>query len=192
MARNCGISEAKAALRRQARAARAQLFAGAAVDPAGPGRALARDWAGLVAPGAVAAFYWPLPQEADPRPAMAAHPGACCLPVVTGRGQPLVFRGWQPGAALVPGAFGALVPVAGAVCTPQVLVVPLLAFDGQGGRLGYGGGFYDRTLAVLRAEGAPLAIGLAFAAQQLPEVPREATDLPLDLIVTEAGTIRPG
>jgi 5-formyltetrahydrofolate cyclo-ligase len=130
--------------------------------------------------------------EADPRPAMAAHSGPLCLPVVAGRGRPLVFRAWMPGAPLVAGGFGAMVPAAEAAeLVPEVLIVPMLAFDRQGYRLGYGGGFYDRTLAALRAAGPVRAIGLAFAGQEVAAVPRGPWDVALDLIVTEAGVVAP-
>ena len=182
-----GIAGEKAALRRRARAARAAL----ATPPGVPGRRLAQVLAGLGPSGRVLAGYWPLASEADPRPAMEAHAGPLCLPVVEGPGRPLVFRRWDPGAPLRAGAFGVMEPVGAEVCLPGVLIVPLLAFDRRGRRLGYGGGFYDRTLAQLRARsGARIeAIGLAFAAQEVDLVPSEPTDLPLDLIVTEAEAI---
>lgn len=179
------LAAAKAALRSACKARREALE----VDREAPARRLA----GLLAAhrGRVLSGYWPLGAEADPRPAMRAHAGPLCLPVVLGRGRALGFRAWAPGEALVPGAFGAMVPEAGGEVVPEVLIVPLLAFDRAGQRLGYGGGFYDRTLAGLRAQGPRLAIGLAFAAQEVASVPCEATDAPLDLIVTEAGVIVP-
>ena len=131
--------------------------------------------------------YWPIRTEPDPRPAMSAHPGALCLPVVVGPGQPLAFRRWHPGAAMEPGAFGAAIPQDTTEITPQILIVPLLAFDARGYRLGYGGGFYDRTLQGLRASGPVVAIGFAYGAQEVDAVPIEPTDQPLDFIVTEAG-----
>lgn len=76
--------------------------------------------------------------------------------------------------------------------TPEIVIVPLLAFDRQGGRLGYGGGFYDRTLARLRETGAVLTIGFAYAGQEVPVVPMEATDVRLDMVVTERGVIGSG
>jgi 5-formyltetrahydrofolate cyclo-ligase len=90
---------------------------------------------------------------------------------------------------MVAGAFGVPVPAGGDWLEPEVLIVPLLAWDRQGYRLGYGGGFYDRTLERLRARGPHLAVGFAFAAQEVPEVPREPTDQRLDAVVTEAGVI---
>ncbi len=90
-----------------------------------------------------------------------------------------------------PGPFGAQVPAGGDWLRPDLLVVPLLAFDAAGRRLGYGGGFYDRTLAGLRAAGPVRAIGFGYAAQQVDEVPADATDELLDAMVTETGVIRP-
>ncbi|WP_295534943.1 5-formyltetrahydrofolate cyclo-ligase [uncultured Thioclava sp.] len=133
------------------------------------------------------AGYWPIRTEPDPRPAMTAHHGPLCLPVVVVPGQPLVFRRWHPGAAMEPGAFGAPIPQDKTEITPQILIVPLLAFDARGYRLGYGGGFYDRTLQALRAAGPVIAIGFTYGAQERTEVPTDATDQPLDFIVTEAG-----
>ena len=133
------------------------------------------------------AGYMPMRTEIDPLPAMAAHPGAVGVPVILGPGQPLKFREWSPGAAMVAGDFGALIPAEGGWIEPEVVIVPLVAFDARGFRLGYGGGFYDRTLEGLRARRPTLAVGFAFAAQELPEVPIEPTDQRLDAIVTEHG-----
>jgi 5-formyltetrahydrofolate cyclo-ligase len=108
------------------------------------------------------------------------------------RGRPLSFREWAPGCELKDGGFGTRIPVRGGWIVPEVLIVPLVAFDRRGGRLGYGGGFYDRTLAMLRAAGPTFAIGFAWGAQEDEDLPLEATDAPLDLIVTEAEVIRPG
>ncbi len=143
--------------------------------------------------GHVLSGYMPIRSEISPLPvmeAMAAH-GPLCLPVVEGAGRPLSFRAWAPGAALEKGVFGAMVPAGGRVLVPEVLIVPLLAFDARGQRLGYGGGFYDRTLEMLRARGDVLAVGFAFAAQEAARLPAEPTDQPLDAIVTENGVLRP-
>lgn len=174
----------KAALRARALAARAA---------GGDGNALTRHLAAALAPhrGKVLAGYWPMRGEPDPRPAMAAHDGPVCLPVVPGKAVPLVFRRWR-GEALVPGPFGTSHPGdSQPVMVPRVLIVPLAGFDGQGNRIGYGGGYYDRTLQLLRETGPVHAIGLAFAVQQLPQIPAEPFDQPLDLIVTDHGTIVP-
>ena len=150
---------------------------------------------GALRAGAVLSGYMPMRTEIDPLPAMCAHPGPVCVPVIQGPGQPLRFRAWAPDARMVPGPFGAEIPEKGEWRVPQVLIVPMLAFDAMGYRLGYGGGFYDRTLAALRAC-APgnrpvLAIGLAFAAQAVAEIPRESTDERLDAVVTENGVSLP-
>ena len=139
--------------------------------------------------GRVLAGYMPMRTEIDPLPAMAAHQGPVCVPVIPGPDMPLRFREWTPGCAMEAGAFGALIPAEGAWLEPEVLIVPLLSFDRRGFRLGYGGGFYDRTLERLRARGATLALGFAFAAQEVAEVPIEPTDQPLDAVLTESGLI---
>ncbi|TGN54969.1 5-formyltetrahydrofolate cyclo-ligase, partial [Paracoccus liaowanqingii] len=137
------------------------------------------------------AGFWPMRGEGDPRPGMAGHDGPVVLPVVTGPARPLVFRLWQ-GGALLPGPFGTSHPPESApVLQPAVLIVPLAGFDAAGNRLGYGGGFYDRTLELLRKSGPVTALGLAFAVQELPRIPAEPFDQPLDLIVTDRGPILP-
>jgi 5-formyltetrahydrofolate cyclo-ligase len=180
------LAEIKAAARTAAFAARKAAFA------AGQGQA-AEILADLLAAhaGKVLSGYMPMRTEIDPLPAMAAHQGPVGVPVIPGKGVPLRFREWTPGAAMVEGPFGARVPAEGAWLEPEVLIVPLLAFDRRGFRLGYGGGYYDRTLQMLRARRPTLAIGFAFAAQEVPEVPTEPTDERLDLIVTETGPIQP-
>ncbi|MFT4013040.1 MAG: 5-formyltetrahydrofolate cyclo-ligase [Paracoccus sp. (in: a-proteobacteria)] len=134
--------------------------------------------------GHVLAGYWPMRDEADPRPAMQAHAGPVCLPVVTGPARPLTFRRYD--GRLEPGRFGTRHPPAECPeLRPQVLIVPLAGFDRAGNRLGYGGGFYDRTLERLRALGPVTAIGFAYAVQEIRAIPVESTDQPLDLIVTD-------
>ena len=140
--------------------------------------------------GKVLSGYMPMRTEIDPLPAMAAHQGPVGVPVIIGKGMPLRFREWSPGARMVEGAFKALIPEDGAWVEPQVLIVPLLAFDSRGYRLGYGGGFYDRTLEGLRARHPVLAVGFAFSAQEVAEVPTEPTDQRLDAIVTEKGVTK--
>jgi len=137
--------------------------------------------------GVPLAGYMPMRTEIDPLAAMeeaAAH-GSVCVPVIQAAATPLKFREWSPGCAMEPGEFGAQIPKTGNWITPEILIVPLVAFDRKGGRLGYGGGFYDRTLELLRRERATMAIGFAFAAQESEILPLESTDQPLDLIVTE-------
>lgn len=144
------------------------------------------------APGKIVSGFWPIRTEIDTRPALAAIAAThdICLPVVAGAGLPLTFRRWRPGAAMETGAFGASIPADREELTPETLIVPLAAFDREGYRLGYGGGFYDRTLERLRRAGPVTAIGFAYALQEVDAVPHDATDQPLDAIVTEAGLRR--
>ncbi len=172
----------KAEARKAAFAARKEAFA------RGQGQAaeiLADFLAGQA--GKVLAGYMPMRTEIDPLPAMAAHQGPVGVPVILGPGQALKFREWSPGCAMQEGAFKAYIPVEGAWVEPEVVIVPLVAFDARGYRLGYGGGFYDRTLEGLRARHAVVAVGFAFDAQEMPQVPIEDTDQKLDFIVTESG-----
>lgn len=143
--------------------------------------------------GAPLAGYMPIQTEVDAIPAMAALAsfGPVGVPVIQGEGQPLKFREWSPGCEMKDGPFGAQVPVKGVWITPQVLIVPLVAFTPQAMRLGYGGGFYDRTLEGLRAQGPVTAIGFAYKAQMADSLPLEETDQPLDMIVTDQGVIHP-
>ncbi len=136
--------------------------------------------------------YMPMRGEIDPLPAMAvlARDGAVGVPVIRGRGLPLAFHRWTPEAEMQEGPFGARVPVDAEEMEPHVLIVPLVAFDRHGGRLGYGGGFYDRTLQRLRGLRPTIAVGFAWAAQEAEDLPLEPTDQPLDLVVTEAEIIR--
>ncbi len=133
--------------------------------------------------------YMPIQTEIDPLPAMARHCrfGAVGVPVILGAGRPLEFHGWTPDAEMEAGPFGAKIPTKGVLLVPRVVVLPLVAFDRQGHRLGYGGGFYDRTLEILRAAGPVLAIGFAYSAQEMDTIPTEPTDQPLDAVVTENG-----
>ena len=179
------LQAAKAAARKLARAKRATL-----ANVEAPER-LAEAMLAQHAPpkGAIIAGYWPMGDEMDPRPlmlALASRGHAMALPVTPPRGQPLAFRAWAPGAALRPGPMGTSEPAEGAALRPDILLVPLLAFDRAGRRLGYGGGYYDRTLAAL--PGAK-AIGIAYAGQEMPEVPAGPQDMRLPLIATEAGVI---
>jgi 5-formyltetrahydrofolate cyclo-ligase len=145
-------------------------------------------------PGIAISGYWPLPGEIDVRPALAhyhaeGHPIG--LPVVIGKGEPLLFRQWDPEVDLVQGSFRVMTPPPEAtVVVPSILLVPLLAFDSEGYRLGYGGGFYDRTLAKLRSEAHAVAVGVAYAVQEVPMVPHGSYDQPLDFIVTERAVFK--
>ena len=141
------------------------------------------------ATGSTVSVYWPIRTEIDPRPAMHELAGSykLCLPVVQGMDQALKFRRWMPGTELAEGAFGAAIPRDQVELVPSILIVPLLAFDSRGGRLGYGGGHYDRTLEALRSRYKVTAIGFAYDIQECSEVPCEPTDQLLDLVVAESG-----
>lgn len=138
--------------------------------------------------GRIIAGYMPIRTEIDPLPAMTAlsRDNAICVPIVQGPGQPLIFRAWMPDAVMEKGAFGALIPADGAELVPDLLIVPLVAFTAQAYRLGYGGGFYDRTLEQLNAANPDTqAIGFAYDAQITETLPLEPTDRQLSAIVTE-------
>ncbi|WP_370284112.1 5-formyltetrahydrofolate cyclo-ligase [Pseudooceanicola sp.] len=182
------LDDVKAAARQAALARRAEAH-----RAAGPGRGgmLSAVLAGHR--GVPVSGYMPIRTEIPPLAAMAeaaAH-GLVGVPVIEGPGLPLRFAEWEPDAVMVPGPFGAQVPEPCRWMVPEIVIVPLLAFDRAGNRLGYGGGFYDRTLEGLRARGPVLALGFAYAAQEVGAVPVEATDAPLDMIVTEREVIRP-
>ncbi|UYP68760.1 5-formyltetrahydrofolate cyclo-ligase [Thalassobacter stenotrophicus] len=174
---------AKAELRSATMAKRAEDH-GKGYDAAAVTRLL--EWIGPVK-GAVIAGYMPIRTEISPLSAMSAlsRDNTVCVPVVQGAGLPLVFHRWSPEAEMMPGAFGASVPKSAEVVTPDIVIVPLVAFDLSRGRLGYGGGFYDRTLEKLRAVNAKLrVVGFAYDAQQVSHVPLEPTDQPLDALIT--------
>lgn len=181
-----GLDQRKTAARKAAFARRK-----AAHEAGGAGRSAVLSGVLAGYRGVPLSGYMPIRTEIDPRPAMAeaaAH-GPVAIPVIEAAGASLKFALWEPEMALVPGPFGAMIPERPEFIEPEILIVPLVAFDRKGGRLGYGGGFYDRTLEQLRARRARLAIGFAYAAQEAASLPLEPTDQPLDLIVTEAGVI---
>lgn len=185
-------SDLKSDLRRAAYAARK-----AAHDDGSAAALAARDHfmaARMHTGAAVISGYCPIRTEIDPLPLMSALHDAghrLCVPVIAAAGQPLMFREWTPEAEMIDGPFGARVPAMGDWLEPELLITPLVAFDARCWRLGYGGGFYDRTLEGLRARRRTLAVGYAYAAQQMDSVPREPTDQPLDGVVTERGLVRP-
>ncbi|AWN40422.1 5-formyltetrahydrofolate cyclo-ligase [Methylobacterium durans] len=131
-------------------------------------------------------FYWPFRGEYDPRGVMAAlrEQGArLALPVIVAKGEPLVFREWSPGSLMVQGIWNIPTPEAGDPVQPDLLVVPLVGFDGQGYRLGYGGGFYDRTIAAMPAR--PRTIGVGFSLGRLETIYPQPHDIALDRVITE-------
>jgi 5-formyltetrahydrofolate cyclo-ligase len=142
-----------------------------------------------LSPGAVVSGYAPIRSELDPAPLMrelAARGARLALPSITARGQALRFRLWHAHDRLLPGPLGILEPSpAAAEITPDIVLVPLAAFDRAGHRIGYGAGHYDRTLAQLRKSRAVTAIGLAFAAQEVKTVPALQHDVALDYVLTE-------
>ena len=159
-------------------------------DPA-LGAQLARHVLAAMPPpaGVAVSGFWPMGDEIDIRPllwALWARGHAVLLPETPRRGNPLIFRHWRPGVTMISERFGTRRPE-GEVGVPGWLLVPLLAFDRAGRRLGYGGGFYDRTLAAL--PGAT-SVGCAYAGQEVDEVPADAYDARLDAVATERGVIR--
>jgi 5-formyltetrahydrofolate cyclo-ligase len=139
----------------------------------------------------VVSAFFPYQSEIDTRPLLGRLAGegwTTCLPIVIAQGEPLVFRRWMPGEATIPGIWNIPRPIEEAeIVEPDVLMVPMLAFDRKGYRLGYGGGFYDRTLDMLRKKKAVVAIGVAYAAQEVAATPHGAHDQPLDFVMTEKG-----
>jgi 5-formyltetrahydrofolate cyclo-ligase len=136
----------------------------------------------------VSAFY-PYKSEIDTRPLLGKLAGegwTTCLPIVIGEGLPLEFRRWLPGEPTIPGVWGIpRPPDLAPIMEPDVLIIPMLAFDRAGYRLGYGGGFYDRTLEKLRIRKTIIAIGAAYSAQEISRVPISTHDQALDFIITE-------
>ncbi len=191
------LQAAKQDLRLAAKTARKQAAAADRVAGAPAAKAVSDLFLSELRPepDSIVAGYWPMGDEMDPRPlleGLAATGCSLALPALQGPEKPLLFRAWAPGKPLFPAAFGTHEPdPAQPLRTPLILLVPLLAFDAQGYRLGYGGGFYDRSLAQLRPRGDTLAVGLAFSAQQVERVPRDGNDQRLDWLVTEKGVIRP-
>ena len=184
------IATAKAVLRVMMTEARAGIEPAVRQDAAAT---VVDIWRGapLTDPPATIAGFWPMRQEIDIRPLLlllfdVGHQLA--LPVVTRRGQPLKFRAWRPADTLVAGPFGTLQPEATrAEVEPDLVLVPFLAADRDGYRLGYGAGYYDRTLEDLRTRRPVQAVGIGFDLQRLDAVPRDAGDQRLDWLLTEAG-----
>jgi 5-formyltetrahydrofolate cyclo-ligase len=187
------VVDAKKRLRAAARLARAAAFAHDA--PAAAER-LAAHGLGFAGTGgaAIVSGFNAIGEEISPLPLLArlaavGHP--LCLPVMAGRGLPLIFRSWTPGDQTSAAVWGIGEPLPSApVLEPDVMLVPLLAFDTQGYRLGYGGGFYDRTIAQLRNHKPLLTIGIAFDEQRVDAVPHVDYDQRLDWVLTPSGPLK--
>jgi 5-formyltetrahydrofolate cyclo-ligase len=139
----------------------------------------------------IAGFYWPFRGEIDVLPLMhrfLAEEGTVALPMVVGRSQPLTFRRWRPEFRMDAGVFGIPYPAESGTVLPDTLVVPLVGYDDRCYRLGYGGGYYDRTLAA--ADPKPLTIGIGFTSSRIETIMPQQYDVPMDYIITEAETIR--
>ena len=187
------LSEDTTAWRRELR--RAMVERRAALDDAGHAALSARiaghALAALARP-AVAAFCWPIKHEPDVRAivtAWAAEGARAALPVVAAEDAPLLFREWTPETPLTADRYGIPTPAAGAWLTPDLILLPLNGFDGAGYRLGYGGGYFDRTLAALVPR--PLAVGVGFEINRIASIQPAPHDQRLDWIVTENGAFRP-
>jgi 5-formyltetrahydrofolate cyclo-ligase len=142
-------------------------------------------------PGIILGVYWPFQSEFDPRPLidwLIASGSAVALPAVVEKKSPLEYRAWRPGETLVDGVWNIPTPERREIVVPQAVLAPLVGFDGDCYRLGYGGGYFDRTLAALSPR--PLAIGVGFELSQLETIHPQDFDIPMDLIVTEAGVRR--
>jgi 5-formyltetrahydrofolate cyclo-ligase len=181
------LSDKKAELRREAMARRDALPPDA--RQAAAEAIAARQFPLAITPGTIVSGFMPLKSEINPLPLMrklAGQGARLALPVVAGRGKPLVMREWVFGEPLVAGVWGIREPKPeAAVVDPDILLVPLLAFDRAGHRIGYGAGYYDLTLAQLRARKPVIAVGLAFAVQEVAAIPATSRDARLDLVLTE-------
>ena len=182
------MQNSKNHLRDEARGRRAVL---AAERPDFAGRVAAHTDALAIPRGSLVGAYVAMTGEADPHLILKKLALADCsfaLPRVAAKRRPLEFHHWEPGRELVKSAFGVMEPAPDwPRAQPRILLVPMLAFDADGYRLGYGGGFYDMTLAALRATADIRAIGVAFAGQEVTSLPHEAHDQRLDMAVTESG-----
>ena len=183
--------DSKAVLRREAVARRDALPA--VTRAAAADTLAARPFPLPLAPGVVVSAFMPLKYELDPLPLLRKLVGEgarLVLPVVIGRGKPLVMREWAFGEPLAQGVWGIREPApTAAVVDPDILLVPIVAFDRTGHRIGYGAGYYDMTIARLRARKPVVAVGVAFAAQEVPAVPAMPRDERLDLVLTEREVI---
>ena len=191
MSQPSDISEQKSAARAQALALRDALPP--AERQAAAESIAARALPVEVTPGAIVSGFMPMKTEINPLPLMRklAEQGAhLALPCIAGRGKPLIMRAWKIGDAFKEGQWGIREPMPEAAeVAPDIVIVPLAAFDRAGNRIGYGAGYYDMTLAALRAKKKVIAIGIAFAAQEMPQVPATKRDERLDFVLTEKEVI---
>ena len=142
--------------------------------------------------GRIISAYWPLRGEPDLRPWMervVAHGGSVALPVVVVKNAPLIFRAWTPAARMEHGFWNIPVPTDGAEVVPDIVIAPVVGFDPDCYRLGYGGGYFDRTLADFRH--SPLVVGVGYAHAQIPTIHPQPHDIPMDRIVTDLATLAP-
>lgn len=188
------ILEHKQALRVRAKAERAKLAPAHKAQAASAVAQLGLTFLPERSAAAIVSGFAPLPDEFRLWPLLrrlAADRVPLALPVLQGKGKPLLFRAWQPGDQTAPGVWGIAEPTPEKPSVePDILLVPLLAFDLAGWRLGYGGGFYDRTLRRLRAGKAVLAVGIAFDEQRVDAVPHLDYDERLDWVLTPSGPVR--
>ena len=187
------VRRAKHALRAQKTAART-----ARPDDGGAAAHLVRDRFieafAAARPKAAVSAYWPMGDELDPCPLLNAlfdRGWVCALPVVEARGMPLTFRRWQPGDVLAAAHFGLSEPGPEApIVAPDIVIAPMLAADPAGRRLGYGGGYYDRTIKTLRATRAIIVVAIGYDLQICPAVPTTANDEPVDWVISENRALR--
>ena len=188
------ILKQKAALRARAKAERAKLAPAQKVGAANAVAELGLSFLPPRSPAATVSGFAPLADEFRLWPLLRRLAGEgvpLALPVLAGKGKPLLFRAWQPGDQTAPGVWGIAEPLADKPSVePDILLVPLLAFDLAGWRLGYGGGFYDRTLRRLRAMQPVLAVGIAYDEQRVDAVPHLDYDERLDWVLTPSGPVR--
>jgi 5-formyltetrahydrofolate cyclo-ligase len=188
---SASIEDAKARLRREALARRDALPA--PLRAAAAEAIASRPFPVAIAPGTIVSGFMPMKSEINPLPLLrklAEAGAALALPVVAGKGKPLVMRAWAFGAPLASGVWGIREPMPDAPeVAPDILIVPLLAFDRRGHRIGYGAGYYDMTINRLRSLKPVVAVGIAYAAQEAPEVPATPRDARLDLVLTERDVI---
>lgn len=185
----------KIAMRKTAKAARAKASLKLGEDGIKSFlETFAKNWGEIFGADSVVAGYWPMGGEMDVRPALVLLDRVGCLtalPEVVEKNRPLRFRSWVPGEELIEGDHGTAHPlVSSPVMRPDVVLVPLLAFDKNGYRLGWGGGYYDRTLEHLRKSGDLVAVGAAYGAQEVDHVPHDELDQTLNWIITEDKAIK--